>query len=180
MTSCSLGFSMINENNKYENFQNKNTIQEKRVKKNKTIKASKKPMNEKVKSMIEILHTNENEGDNLNDFDPPPNPVSMANEKKSENDKSLTHENFAQLTNGSYAKQYYNQFIPQTKQLQESSISSQPNELLEKLNYMIHLLEESHDEKSNNITEEIVLYTFLGVFVIFIVDSFVKVGKYIR
>ena len=180
MTSCSLGFSMINENNKYENFQNKDSIQEKRVKKNKTIKASKKPVNEKVKSMIEILHTNEDEGDNLNDFDPPPNPVSMGSEKKSENDQPITHENFSQLANGAYAKQYYDQFIPESNQYQNSSRVGQPNELLEKLNYMIHLLEESQDEKSNNITEEIVLYTFLGVFVIFIVDSFVKVGKYIR
>ena len=45
---------------------------------------------------------------------------------------------------------------------------------------MIHLLEEDRDIKQGNVPEEIVLYCFLGVFVIFIVDSFVKVGKYIR
>ncbi len=28
--------------------------------------------------------------------------------------------------------------------------------------------------------EELVLYTFLGVFVIFVVDSFARVGKYVR
>jgi len=52
--------------------------------------------------------------------------------------------------------------------------------LLEKLNYMIHLLEEQQDEKTNNVTEEVVLYSFLGIFIIFIVDSFAKVGKYTR
>jgi len=45
---------------------------------------------------------------------------------------------------------------------------------------MIHLLEEQQDEKTNNVTEELILYLFLGVFVIFVIDSFVKVGKYRR
>ena len=54
------------------------------------------------------------------------------------------------------------------------------DKMLEKINYMIHLLEESQSEKTNNITEEFILYTFLGVFVIFIVDSFSRSGKYVR
>lgn len=52
--------------------------------------------------------------------------------------------------------------------------------LMEKINYMIHLLEQQHNEKTSNITEEFILYTFLGVFIIFIVDSFARAGKYIR
>ena len=52
--------------------------------------------------------------------------------------------------------------------------------LLKKLNYMITLLEEQQDEKTNNVTEEVVLYSFLGIFIIFIIDSFVRVGKYTR
>lgn len=54
------------------------------------------------------------------------------------------------------------------------------NKLLEKINYMIHMLEQQQNEKTSNITEEFVLYTFLGVFIIFIVDSFARTGKYIR
>jgi hypothetical protein len=54
------------------------------------------------------------------------------------------------------------------------------NRLLEKINYMIHLLEEQQVEKSSNITEEFILYTFLGIFVIFVVDSFSRSGKYVR
>lgn len=52
--------------------------------------------------------------------------------------------------------------------------------LLNKLNYMINLLENQQDERTNNVTEEVVLYSFLGVFIIFVVDSFARVGKYVR
>ena len=52
--------------------------------------------------------------------------------------------------------------------------------LIEKLNYMINLLEEKKDERTNNVTEEVILYSFLGIFMIFIVDSFSRVGKYVR
>ena len=52
--------------------------------------------------------------------------------------------------------------------------------LLEKINYMVHMLEQQQNEKTSNITEEFVLYLFLGVFIIFIVDSFARTGKYIR
>jgi Na+-driven multidrug efflux pump len=52
--------------------------------------------------------------------------------------------------------------------------------IMEKINYMIHMLEDQHNEKTNNITEEFLLYMFLGVFIIFIVDSFARAGKYIR
>jgi hypothetical protein len=52
--------------------------------------------------------------------------------------------------------------------------------LIQKLNYMIHLLEEQQDEKTNNVTEEVILYSFLGIFIIFVCDSFARVGKYVR
>jgi len=54
------------------------------------------------------------------------------------------------------------------------------DKLMEKINYMIHLLEEQQNEKTNNITEEFILYTFLGVFMIYIADSFVRAGRYVR
>ena len=63
-----------------------------------------------------------------------------------------------------------------------SSSTSSPSQeaLMQKLNYMIHLLEEQQDEKTNHVTEEVILYSFLGIFIIFIVDSFARVGKYVR
>ena len=67
-------------------------------------------------------------------------------------------------------------------QYDEAEVSSNnvELELVTKINYMIQLLEETHDEKIHNITEEMVLYIFLGVFIIFMIDSFTKVGKYVR
>ena len=58
--------------------------------------------------------------------------------------------------------------------------TNDPDILLQKLNYMIHLLEEKQDEKTNNVMEEVILYSFLGIFIIFVVDSFARVGKYVR
>ena len=52
--------------------------------------------------------------------------------------------------------------------------------LMKKLNYMITLLEQQQDEKTGHVTEEVILYSFLGIFIIFIVDSFARVGKYVR
>ena len=72
--------------------------------------------------------------------------------------------------------------IPKGKYISFADFSKNgsKDELLEKLNYMIHLLEEQQEEKTSNITEELILYLFLGVFVIFVVDSFARAGKYTR
>ena len=59
-------------------------------------------------------------------------------------------------------------------------ISSNDDVLLQKLNYMISLLEDQQDEKTAHVTEEVVLYSFLGIFIIFIADTFVRAGKYVR
>ena len=52
--------------------------------------------------------------------------------------------------------------------------------LSDKLNYVVRLLEDQRDEKTAHVTEELILYAFLGVFVIFVLDSFVRTGKYVR
>ena len=79
-----------------------------------------------------------------------------------------------------YANQYYKQFIPYLNQ-GSSEIPGQPKgELIEKLNYIIDLLEDQQDYKTNSIFEDLILYAFLGIFVIFIVDSFSKSTKYVR
>ena len=59
------------------------------------------------------------------------------------------------------------------------SSSGNNDVLLNKINYMINLLEDQQDERTNNVTEEVVLYSFLGIFIIF-VDSYARVGKYTR
>ena len=103
--------------------------------------------------------------------------------------KNITHnteinknvEQFTQLP-GTYAKQYQQQYIPYYNQ---SSDDMSPNgankdELLEKLHQIIFMLEEHKNNKNANSTEEIILYFFLGIFIIFIIDSFARVGKYVR
>lgn len=79
-------------------------------------------------------------------------------------------------------KGLYTQYTPYFNQLanQAQLQGSQKDALMEKLNYMIQLLEEQQDEKTEHVTEELILYLFLGVFVIFVVDSFTRAGKYVR
>jgi hypothetical protein len=76
-------------------------------------------------------------------------------------------------------KMYYKE---QSSGLGYSNSNSNSNSdiLLNKINYMINLLEDQQDERTNNVTEEVVLYSFLGIFIIFVVDSFARVGKYTR
>jgi hypothetical protein len=72
-------------------------------------------------------------------------------------------------------KPYYNQvnYNPENSNIDD-------NILLKKMNYMITLLEDQQDERTNNVTEEVILYSFLGIFIIFIADTFVRAGKYVR
>ena len=93
-------------------------------------------------------------------------------------------ESFAQMGDMASvtADNYYKQYVPYYTQMQGSQeeVHTNKDDLMTKLNYMIHLLEEQQDEKTENVTEELVLYLFLGVFVIFVVDSFARAGKYTR
>ena len=84
-----------------------------------------------------------------------------------------------------YASQYYEQFVPYAESLAGQLASGGSNSggatisgtnaaLIEKLNYIIHMLEEKKDEKTGHVIEELVLYCFLGVFIIFIVDTFTR------
>lgn len=54
------------------------------------------------------------------------------------------------------------------------------NEVERKLNYLIKMMEQQKDTNVQYLTEEIVLYGFFGVFIIYVVDSFTRVGKYVR
>ena len=181
-----------------------NYIQQKREARNKTIKRRETSSN--VDALIQKLHTSEN-NDDIADFNPisPPHSESVSktierqnNPQREEvqtynNDNSKEppkpnapsvangniYESFEQKGINSAAADYYQQYIP-TFYNKMSENTGGNKELLEKLNYMIHLLEEQQDEKTGHVTEEIILYSFLGVFLIFIVDSFARAGKYMR
>jgi len=84
-------------------------------------------------------------------------------------------ESFSSPANDENPPQYTRQYVPYyATQAYEPAAKDQ---VMEKMNYMIHLLEEQKDEKSGGVVEELILYGFLGVFMIFMVDSFSKVGR---
>lgn len=178
-----------------------NYIQQKREAKNKTFK--RRETNSNVEAMIQRLHKNNGSHDNdngdnseMSDFNPisPPHSESVTktierqtNMQQSQNknqqpsglSNNSIYETFEQRGINSSAADYYQQYIP-TYYNKMSESSGGSKELLDKLNYMIHLLEEQQEEKTGHVTEEIILYSFLGVFLIFIVDSFARAGKYMR
>jgi len=90
---------------------------------------------------------------------------------------SKTNDEYYKKVIPGYNKPYYKNALPPN-----SETSSYPSQdvLMQKLNYMITLLEDQQDEKTNNVTEEVVLYSFLGIFIIFVADTFVRAGKYVR
>jgi len=100
-------------------------------------------------------------------------------------DSVVTRENFENLPS-TYASQYYQQYVPlsyggQQQQNQgDSGLSGSKDDLMQKMNHIIQMLEDQQDEKTGSVTEELILYCFLGVFVIYVVDSFVRAGKYVR
>ena len=118
-----------------------------------------------------------------------PNPNYEGGDDLDLNDYSIYGNN---QTNEEYYKKvlpgYTQQKNPVNKPYYNKANYSQPavheftsqDVLLQKLNYMITLLEDQQDERTNNVTEEVVLYSFLGIFIIFIADTFVKAGKYVR
>jgi hypothetical protein len=156
-------------------------------KKNKTLKRKSKKVTTFLKSM-------EEEDDNLADFDTSFNPPDQPQitrepvptvEDQSRTDEAVSPEAFTQInddqTSNMNYQNYYNTYVPYyNKAANNANLHGSKDELMKKLNYMIHLLEENKEEKTGNVTEELVLYMFLGVFVIFTVDSFARAGKYTR
>jgi hypothetical protein len=98
-----------------------------------------------------------------------------------DDDGVVTRENFENLPS-TYARQYYQQYAPYSNPIaaNESTADVSKDEILQKMNHIIQMLEDQQDEKTGSVTEELILYCFLGVFVIFIVDSFARAGKYVR
>jgi len=183
------------------NIENMNPIQKKKENmRNKTLKRREGfKSNPKIEAMVKKIHEEEEEEEDLSEFQPLGNPSSAGIERmehgmeermeQQQNMASNNHhdttediqESFTQLPS-QYAKQYYQQYVPYHNQSSDDNTPSGVNkdELLTKLNQIIYLLEEQQDENTGHVTEELILYSFLGVFIIFVVDSFARVGKYVR
>ena len=167
---------------------------------NKTKRSNIAKLNDnKVTNMLNVIQNNETyEDDQFGDFHPPPKPESIGVEKSKENeaiifansnlptpidseDNMNTSSYASSRTSNNTLDDYYKIQQPSSSNSDINQNNNTPNEnLIKKLNYMINLLEDQQDERTTHITEEVIMYSFLGIFIIFIVDSFVRIGKYTR
>jgi hypothetical protein len=123
--------------------------------------------------------------DNLNNPTNPINSDNLTNPIYPNNSLGLDNSNRDNNVLGNYnssksSLSNYNESYNTTSYSNESAANFDNNKLLTKLNYIIHLLEEQHNEKTNHITEELILYLFLGLFILFVLDSFARASKYQR
>ena len=229
-----------NDNNQLPQYFGETSINKKRQSHNKTQKYRQAFSDfnpDKVNSVLQSIHNNTADDDELGNYNPkgttvtakhsddfkpinpfefPAKPVSIGAERKknegmSNMDESLVpkpsddedlklQELQSAFMNDAQVREYYRKLVPnynhssptksennknyyssESSDLSSVSFQNDSNKvLIEKLNYMINLLEEQQDQKTGSVNEEVVLYSFLGVFIIFIVDSFIKVGKYVR
>lgn len=180
-------------------------IDRKKHTRNKTIKKNSKT---NVASIISKIHENTSQGDNNGDVDgmvdfiPPPPPHSAGGERvearkgqkdtvignpsdegvkastANTGDGALTPELFGNIQS-TQVEDYYRKNVPYYTQMSEQPITNR-NDLMKKMDKILYLLEEQQDHKTGHATEELILYSFVGVFIIFIVDSFARAGKYVR
>lgn len=113
-------------------------------------------------------------------FQKPTSTASVFGGDFSPHDGHRTISTQAPMQYSNYRMSYSDSAAASAAPLVNGGVVTTDNRLLEKINHMIRLLEEQQHEKTANITEEFILYTFLGVFVIFVLDSFARSGKYTR
>jgi len=176
-----------------------NNIDRKKRYRNKTMK-NKQP-NPKVSAMMKQIYNEDDDIDSpMSEFTPLENtsenkmqyqPYDITNQTTESdnqpynamhqpyNDSHQSYNAMHQPYNDS--QQSYNAMHqPYNAPRQSYHASYNQDELMRKVNYLIYMLESQKNERTDNVMEELVLYTFLGVFVIFVVDSFARVGKYVR
>jgi len=195
MSNLALTAAPINfDNNDNENENNTKNNKSK----NKTIK-NRRAKNRIHSVMKKVSFAPVDDDNEMGDFSPPPKPVSVGAQRTVRNENERQHqqnqenhvmgyeresddepvnlESYNNLESG-LVREYYKNFIPNINNMTNNNVDE--NLLLEKLDYMIHLLEEQKDVKTGHVTEEVVLYSFLGIFIIFVLDSFARAGKYVR
>ena len=153
-----------------------------------------------IKITIENLANIDDEAE-LSDFkeeyiEHPKNPPSDENINVQPNQDFKSFANPSDIANSEYINFYQQQAKRYNDSIQSNSTQYMVNnnlsssygnnnnisnsELKQKLDNILYLLEEQKSEQTKLVNEELILYLFLGVFVIFVLDSFVKVGKYTR
>ena len=191
------GFQDYKENIEENENENENKIINKKESKshNKTVKNKK---NNNVEKFLQSLNTKSEGFDNNEQEDD--DELLTSYDKKNENSDEMLNkgleqqqefinlqENFQRMhqerkdeLNPFYSELNENIYPDYNNVKNKKILTTSDSDLMKKLNYVVHMLEEQQDEKTQSITEEIILYTFLGIFVIFVVDSFSKATKYKR
>jgi hypothetical protein len=131
------------------------------------------PSNGDLAKLKAKIHSAPSKAPTMGDFTPPPRPALQSAEASvpeppvssaGEPDVGLAQQSY--LGDGAIARQQ----APRPTQAA----------VLDRLNYAIQLLEAQHDRRTDTVPEELCLYTFFGVFVIYVLDSFTRVARYRR
>tara|TARA_X000000950_G_C13880980_1_gene646860 strand:- start:43 stop:567 length:525 start_codon:yes stop_codon:yes gene_type:complete len=126
-----------------------------------------------LKNLIQNIHDNDNneEGDLYNSLSNYESVTQKSSKPKYNIDNDLINSSNTQLA---YSKERNNNNTTSNLNIENKE------EVLQKLNYIIYTLDKQKDIKSDQKIEELLLYSFLGVFIIYVLDSFTKIGKYKR
>ena len=130
----------------------------------------------KVNNLLSKIHDGFDDSNNLADFTPPPMP------KSSGVQKTVSRESSGSKSVPEYAE-FYNSKVESFQpyfQPNSNAKEAKDDELNKKLENIIRLLEQQQDSSSEHVMEEIILYSFFGIFIIYLVDSFKRLGKYTR
>lgn len=116
------------------------------------------------------------EESNLANFNPPKNPIIQSKvDKPVLKDSDIKEEDTNEL--------YYKHYLPPSidyKKINEEQKHVSMNTLNDKLDYLIDLLEEQKEFRTDTILEELILYIFFGIFIIYVIHSFTKIKSYSR
>lgn len=113
-----------------------------------------------------------------NTLPPPSSDAQHQTQVQPLNDSKVQGSDYNNIKTDSYVPYYTN--LTNTKNTTNNNGNLSNDELLNKLNYIIYMMEEQQNQKTNYVTEELILYVFLGIFIIFVLDNFAKSTKYVR
>jgi len=122
-----------------------------------------------------VLDENDDNDNDLVDFAPVNEKTNNTSDLVSEISEKSNSDSFAYENIG-----FFSDNFNKPKVIENMNENSSNSNLEEKVNYLIELLEKQNEKKTDYVTEEIVLYLFLGIFIIYTVDSFTRINKYTR
>lgn len=142
----------------------------------------------KKKKSVQMMNIDAiEEDDSLENFEPINRPQLAKDTNRDQNDEenietkiSLENSEISNFTSNPYL--ISNDIQNSIKEVKRASNGNENNinDVERKLNYLIKMMETQKNDNVQYLTEEIILYGFFGVFIIYVIDSFTRVGKYVR